>query len=140
MTEKALFGGLVVDENDVVVSTTTIGDEAFYIVNDAGFQRHIPARQVDEQVLDMMKQQVSGKEDLLSEQTAKMLGQDDIFTKAMISNQLKNLDQQFEQMLHMGIPEDSRAYLGMTGFKIVINLHGEVVEFIQPSTSAPEDE
>jgi hypothetical protein len=140
MTEKALFGGLVVDENDVVVSTTTIGEEAFYIVNDAGFQRHIPARQVDEQVLDMMKQQVTGKEDLLSEQTAKMLGQDDIFTKAMISNQLKNLDQQFEQMLHMGIPEDSRAYLGMTGFKIVINLHGEVVEFIQPSTSAPEDE
>ncbi len=140
MVQKALFAGLVVDENDQVVKTTTVGDEAFYVVNDAGFLRHIPARQVDKQVLDHMKAQVAGKEDLLSEQTAKMLGQDDIFTKAMISNQLKNLDQQFDQMLEMGIPEANREYLGMTGFKIVINLHGDIVEFIQPSTAAPEDE
>lgn len=140
MTQSPLFSGLVVDENDHVVMTKIIGEESFYVVNDAGFLRHIPSAQVDRQVLEMMRGQIIGNEDLLSEQTAKMLGQEDIFTKAMISNQLKNLEQQFELMLNMGIPEETRAYLGMTGFKVVINLHGEVIQFTQPSAAAPDDE
>ncbi len=140
MTQNPLFAGLVVDEMDQVVEIKVIGDESFYVVNDAGFLRHIPSDQVDRQILDVMKNQITGNEELLSEQTAKMLGQEDIFTKAMISNQLKNLDQQFDMMIKMGIPEESRAYLGMTGFKVIINLHGEVVKFIQPSAPAPEDE
>ncbi len=140
MTRTPLFAGLVVDENDQVAETRIIGDESSYVVNDAGFLRHIPSIQVDRQVLDLMKAQISGNEELLSEQTAKMLGQEDIFTKAMISNQLKNLDQQFDMMLEMGIPEGSRAYLGMTGFKIVINMHGDVIQLIQPTATDPEDE
>jgi hypothetical protein len=67
-----------------------------------------------------------------------MLGQEDIFTKAMIEQQLKNMDQQFEALMQQGIPEEGRAYLGMLGFKVVINLHGEVLRIEQPS--APEDE
>jgi hypothetical protein len=140
MPNTPLFAGLVVDENDQVVETHVIGNESFYVVNDAGFMRHIPSIQVDRQVLDMMREQINGHEEMLSEQTAKMLGQEDIFSKAMINNQLKNMDQQFEMMLQTGIPEESRAYLGMTGFKIVINLHGEIIEVIQPSAPAPEDE
>lgn len=138
MTNNPLFAGLVVDENDRVVATETVGAESFYIVDDAGFKRHISAAEVDRQVLDRMRGQITGNEDLLSEQAAKMLGQEDIFTKAMITNQLKNLDKQFDMILQMGIPEESRAYLGMTGFKVVINLHGEVVEVIQPSAPAPD--
>lgn len=121
-----------------MVATETVGAESFYIVDDAGFKRHISAAEVDRQVLDRMRGQITGNEDLLSEQAAKMLGQEDIFTKAMITNQLKNLDKQFDMILQMGIPEESRAYLGMTGFKVVINLHGEVVEVIQPSAPAPD--
>jgi hypothetical protein len=30
--------------------------------------------------------------------------------------------------------------MGMMGFKIRINLHGEVLEIVQPGTIAPEDE
>jgi hypothetical protein len=138
MSRKALFAGLVVDENDRAVETATVGDEAFYVIDDAGFRRHIPAEQVDRQVLVRMQEMMKGSEGLISEQTAKMLGQEDIFTKAMIEQQLKNIDQQFETLMQQGIPEGGRAYLGMLGFKIVINLHGEVIRMDQPS--APEDE
>ncbi len=138
MPNQPLFAGLVVDEYDQPVTTTTVGDESFYVVNDAGFHRHVPSEDVDRQVLEMMRGQIQGNEDVLGEQTAKMIGQDDIFSVAMIMNQLKNLDKQFDQILKTGIPEEGRAYLGMMGFKIVIDIHGEVVRFDQPT--APTDE
>jgi len=83
----------------------------------------------------MMRKLISGNEDILSEQAAKMLGTDDIFSKAMLQNQLKNIDQQFENLLQMGIPEEGRAFMGMSGFKVVINVHGEVVRLDQPAAT-----
>jgi hypothetical protein len=139
MSSKALFAGLVVDENDHVVDTATVGDEAFYVIDDAGFKRHIPAEQVDRQVLARMQEMMKGSEDLISEQTAKMLGQDDIFTVAMIEQQLKNIDKQFDALTQQGIPEEGRAYLGMLGFKITINYHGEVLRLDQPSAPAGDE-
>jgi hypothetical protein len=133
MPGKPLFAGLVIDEHDRPVETATVGDEPFYIVDDAGFRRHIPSRDVDRQVLKQMQEMMKGSEGLISEQTAKMLGQEDIFSKALIEQQLKNMDQQFDALVQQGIPEEGRAYLGMLGFKIVINLHGEVVRIEQPS-------
>jgi len=135
MPRQPLFAGLVVDEADRPVGTVYVGDEPFYVVDDAGFRRHIPSEQVDRQVLERMRQQISGNEDLLSEQAAKMLGTEDIFSKAMLENQLKNLDKQFETLLETGIPEESRAFMGMSGFKIVVNLHGEVVRLEQPAAT-----
>jgi hypothetical protein len=111
-----------------------------YVVNDQGFHRHIPAEQVDRQVLGLMAGQIKGNEDLLSEQTAKMLGQDDIFSRAMIENQLKNIDKQLEQVLNTGIPEEGRAYMGMMGFKITINVHGEVINIEQPGMMGGDEE
>ena len=139
MSQQPLFAGLIVDELGKPVETGTVGGEAMYVVNDYGFRRHIPAEQVDRQVLQMMAEQIKGHEDLLSEQTAKMLGQEDIFTRAMIQNQLKNIDQQFDQVLRAGIPEEGRAYMGMMGFKVIINVHGEVVGLEQPGM-IPGDE
>ncbi len=133
MPRQALFAGLVVDEFDHAVTTAYVGDDPCYVVDDAGFRRHILAEQVDRAVLEMMRAQISGNENELTEQAAKMLGQDDIFSKAMLQNQFKNIAQQFEALMQVGIPEDARAYLGMAGFKIVINVHGEVVRFDQPT-------
>ena len=138
MTKQPLFAGLVVDENDHPAEATVVGEEPFYVVDDAGFKRHIPAEQVDRQVLGQMADMMKGSEDLISEQTAKMLGQEDIFTKAAIESQLKNMDKQFDALMQQGIPEEGRAYLGMLGFKVVINYHGEVVRVEQPS--APDEE
>ena len=130
MTRQSLFAGLVFDELDRPVGTAYVGDDPCYVVDDAGFSRHIPSEQVDRQVLDQIKGLIQGNEDLLSEQTAKMIGSEDPFSRAIIANQLKNIDQQFEQLFQVGIPEDMRAYLGMTGFKVVIDYHGQVVRVV----------
>jgi hypothetical protein len=135
---QPLFAGLVVDENGRPVETAYVGEDPCYVVDDAGFRRHILSERVDRQVLEMMHQQISGNEDLLSEQAAKMLGTDDIFSKALIEKQLKNIDQQFDNLLQTGIPEEGRAYMGMVGFRVVINIHGEVVRVDQPTATDEE--
>lgn len=140
MPRQPLFAGLVVDEFDHSVGTALVGDEPCYVVDDSGFHRHIPSAQVDREVLGQIAGLMKGSEALLSEQTAKMLGQEDVFTKAAIEQQLKNIDKQFDQLLQTGIPEDMRAYLGMVGFKIVINVHGEVLKVEQPGASGEGDE
>jgi len=133
LPRKTVFEGLVYDENNQPVQSGWIGSEPCYIVDDNGFMRHIPAEDVDRQVWQIMQDQIEGHEDLLSEKAAEMLGQDDIFTKAAIQNQLKNLDEQFDQLAQAGIPEESRMYMGIIGFKIIISIHGEVLDVIQPS-------
>lgn len=140
MTNKALFEGLVVDEHDRPVEVVMVGGEPCYVVDDAGFRRHIPAEQVDLQVLEAMREMIAGHEDLLSEQAAKMLGSDDPFSVAAIENQLKNIDRQYEQLFQTGIPEEGRAYMGMMGFRVRIDVHGEVLEVIQPGMIADDDE
>jgi hypothetical protein len=140
MSREPLFAGLVVDEYDRPVETTFVGEEPCYVVDDDGFRRHIPSEQVDRHVLQHMREMIEGHEDILSEQAAKMLGQDDIFSRAMLEQQLKNMDQQFEKVLEAGIPEEGRSYLGMMGFRIRINLHGEVLEVQQPGMIDPDDE
>ena len=139
MPRQPLFAGLVVDESGNAAGTAFVGDEPCYVVDDAGFRRHIPAEQVDKQVLGQIAELMKGSEDLISEQTAKMLGQEDVFTKAAIEQQLKNIDKQFDQLMQAGIPEDMRAYLGMMGFKVVINMHGEVVNVNQPGIASDDD-
>ena len=69
-----------------------------------------------------------------------MLGQEYVFTKAAIQQHLKNIDKQFDQLLQAGLPEDMRAYLGMMGFKIIINVHGEVIKVEQPGAITDEGE
>ncbi|MBI3158891.1 MAG: hypothetical protein HYZ26_04760 [Chloroflexi bacterium] len=138
--QHALFAGLVVDEYDQPVTTAEVGGEAMYVVNDGGFLRHIPAEQVDRVVLAWMTSQIEGHEDILSEQAAKMLGVEDIFSKAMLEQQFKNIDEQMEKVLASGIPEEARAFLGMSGLKIRINVHGEVLEVQQPGRIDTSDE
>jgi len=139
MNRQPLFAGLVLDEFGNPAETTIVGDEPCYVVDDAGFRRHIPAEQVDKQVLAQIADLMKGSEDLISEQTAKMLGQEDVFTKAAIEQQLKNIDKQFDQLMKAGIPEDMRAYLGMMGFKVVINMHGEVLDIDQPGIASDNE-
>lgn len=140
MPRNALFAGLVFDEFDRPAEVAYVGDEPCYVIDDAGFRRHIPSEGVDRQVLNQIAGQMKGSEGLLSEQTAKMLGSDDPFSRAMIENQLKNIERQFEMLFDMGIPEEMRAYLGMSGFKVIINVHGEVQRFEQPSAASDEGE
>ena len=138
MPRQPLFAGLVLDEFGNPAESTLVGEEPCYVVDDGGFRRHIPSEQVDRQVFNHLVEMMKGSEEFLSEQTAKMLGQEDVFTVAAIQQQLKNIDQQFDQLIQAGLPEDMRTYLGMMGFKIIINVHGEVVKIEQPGAASDE--
>jgi hypothetical protein len=140
MPREPLFTGLVVDEFDNPVGTAHIGDEPMYVVDDQGFHRHIPSEQIDRAVLQEMREMIRGHEDILTEQAAKMLGAEDIFSKAVLNRQFENIEDQFEKVLESGIPEDGRLYLGMSGFKIRVNLHGELLEIVQPGVVDPDSE
>ncbi len=137
---QPVFADLVFDESDRPVGIAYVGDEPCYVIEDQGFRRHIPARDVDLQVLSQMGEMVQGNEEMLANLAAKQLGQEDIFSRAMLEKQLHNIDAQFEQLLQTGIPAEVRAYLGMMGFKIRINMHGEVLEIAQPGMIAPDEE
>lgn len=133
MAKSPLFEGLIRDEQDRAVGTATVGGETFYVVDDAGFKRHVPSREIDLAVLHQLTEVLKGHENFVSREAAKMLGQSDIFSRAMIEEQLKHMDKQFEVLLDQGMPAETRAYLGMLGMKIVLNVHGEIVSISQPS-------
>jgi hypothetical protein len=139
MLKHALFTGLVFDEDDNLVENVYIGQDPCYVVNDHGFKHHILSETIDRQVLDQMREMIEGKEDLISQQAAKMIGQDDIFTYAMIANQLKNMDNQFDKLFETGIPEETRSYMGLMGFKIVVNVHGDVISVNQPGIESDDE-
>jgi len=130
-----VFEGLVIDENDRPVSTEYVGTEATYVVDDDGFMRHIPSEYVDRQVLNFLKDQILQNKDILADQATKMLGQEDIFTRAVIENQLEDVDKQMDVLLNTGLPASNREYLGMVGFRVRIDVHGDILEIVQPAVS-----
>jgi hypothetical protein len=132
MNTQPVFAGLVFDEEDQLVETALVGNDPCYVVNDDGFMRHIPSEEVDRQILKMMYKHIEGHEEVISEQAISMLGQDDIFSRAILIDQLKNIERQFDQIIEEGLPEEGRTYMGMTGFKVIINRQGEVLDVIQP--------
>ncbi len=133
MAQRALFEGLVIDEQGEPVQVTRVGEETFYVVDDAGFLRHIESELVDRQVLASIFEMIEGNEDMISESTMRMLGQEDIFTKAAIEQSLKRADEQFDSLLQTGIPQDMLTWLGMMGFQVKIDYRGQLLEIIQPA-------
>jgi hypothetical protein len=131
MARQALFEGLVYDEAENLLDTTQIGDEAYYIFDDAGFLRHIPAEDVDRQVLSFFLDQLEDNKEIAVEQAMSMLGKDDLFTKAAIDSQIDNVN--MEDIMAQGIPLQARNMLGMLGFRIIVDLHGQVTGINQPS-------
>jgi hypothetical protein len=130
MSNKALFAGLVVAENGQPLEVTFTGDEAQYVLDDNGFRRHIDAESVDRQVLDALQAQIEANKDAVEQGIMKMMGSEDIFTKAAIDKSIKDMD----QVMKVGIPDDARQMLGMMGFRVVVDYHGEVLRIDQPGT------
>lgn len=135
MALNALFDGLVYDEFENPVTTVYIGGEAQYVVDDDGFRRHIDAEQIDRQVMSVFLQQLEDNKDIAVEQAMSMMGKDDLFTKAALDSEIRNVD--MDKIIAQGIPLQAREMLGMLGFRIQINVHGEVIAIDQPS--APDD-
>lgn len=136
MAKQALFAGLVYDEYDNLLTVTTVGDDVFYVVDDDGFLRHIESEQVDRQVLEFFLQQLEDNKDLAIGQAMNMMGKDDIFTKAALDAQMRDIDA--DQIIEQGIPEQARNAMGMVGFRIIVDVHGEVIRIDQPAV--PDEE
>ncbi len=135
MATQALFDGLVFDEYENPVITVIIGGEAQYVVDDEGFHRHIDAEQIDRQVMSVFLQQLEDNKDIAVEQAMSMMGKDDLFTKAALDAEIRNVD--MDKIIAQGIPLQARNMLGMLGFRIQINVHGEVIAIDQPTV--PDD-
>lgn len=128
MSNKAIFEGLVTDEKDRRLEVAFIGDDAQYVLDDDGFRRHVDAEAVDRQVLQYLHDQIIANKDAVEQGMMQMLGSEDIFTKAAVDKSIDNMD----QVLKQGIPDEARQMLGMMGFRVVVNYHGEVVRIDQP--------
>jgi hypothetical protein len=136
MATQALFSGLVYDEWDQPVTTRIVGGEAQYVIDDAGFLRHIDSEAVDRQVLGVFLEQLEDNKEIAVEQMLNMMGKDDLFTKAAVDASLRNID--MNQIIAQGIPEQARHMLGMFGFRIIINIHGELIRLDQPAATDDE--
>ena len=136
MSHQALFAGLVIDENNWPLDVAMIGGEAAYVIDDDGFRRHIDAAQIDRQVLTILQNQIKANKDAVEQGIMKVVGSDDLFTKAAIDKSIEN----FDQVLERGLPQDALQWLGLMGFRIVVNLHGEVLKLDQPGTIDESDD
>ena len=130
---QALFAGLVFNEQDEPAEVVYIGAVPHYVILDDGFRRHVEAETVDRQVIQWLRQQILSNRELVTQGMLAMLGKDDLFTKAMIDASIQNMDRHIDLLLEQGLPEDTRAWLGMLGFKVVVNVHGEVVRLDDPA-------
>ena len=132
----ALFAGLIQDEDGNPVEVVMVGGAPNYVVEELGFRRHIETEMVDRQVIEMLREQFMSHREIATEAMLQMLGKDDLFTKAMIDASIKNMDKVLEQ----GLPDGARAWLGMLGFRVIIDTHGEVVELDMPEQTDAFDE
>lgn len=124
---------MVYDENGELVETVTIGGETFYVVNDAGFRRHIPSEEVDRRLFKHFTGQVAGNEDIIATMAAEATGKADLFSMAILKNQLKHIDKAIDRIFIEGLPADATKMLGMSGLHVTIDIHGEILDIHLPS-------
>lgn len=136
MAQLAMFSGLVFDEAGNPAEVSKVGDDACYVVVEDEFRRHIDAEQVDRQVLRYLREQVEGSRDLAVDAMLDMMGQDDLFTKAAVESSIDRM----EEAVGQPIPEDALRWLGMLGFRIMIDFHGHVVDLEMPAGGVIEDD
>ena len=139
MAHQAVFEGLVVDQEDRPVRVTFVGGEPFYVVDDDGFLRHIPAETIDRQVLMMTQENVLSNRDAVVDGMLEYMGKDDLFTKAAVEASIGQMGEQMEQLFTTGLPDEARQWLGMMGLRIVVDVHGEVVDLEMPEGAAPDE-
>lgn len=140
MSRVALFDGLVFDERERPVEAAVVGGEAFYVVDDDGFKRHVPAEDIDRAILTELRDQTLANRDAVTQGAMHMMGADDLFTKAMIDSSLNSIDAHFAKLMDQGLPEAARQWLGLLGFRIFVNYHGEVIKIDSPGMAADDRE
>ncbi len=125
---QALFDELVYNERGEPARVAYVGGVTHYAIPDAGFLRHVEARKIDSMVIAHLKAQITSQQDVVVRGILEMLGKSDIFTKAAIDASIRNLEQQIRQSdSNQWVP-----WLRLFGFRVVVDVHGDVVEIIYP--------
>jgi len=133
--QQALFSGLISNQDGEPVDVAYLGGEAFYAIPDGGFRRHVEAARVDDRVLAMLHERISGMQDVIVQGVLNFLGKDDLFTKVSVDMALKNFEEGFRQ----ADPTQWKPWLGMLGFRVVVNVHGEVVDVEYPEQEIDDE-
>ncbi|MCX6018249.1 MAG: hypothetical protein NTZ50_07055 [Chloroflexi bacterium] len=136
---KAIFEGLVFDEHNHCAPVAYVGADPTYVIIEDGFRYHVDAHTVDEQIITTFRAQVASNEEEIGAGVLRMMGKDDLFSKAAVMSALKNIDSELKRLHETGLPTQAREYLGMMGFRVTINRHGDVVNLDMPSGTADEE-
>ncbi|HEC34837.1 MAG TPA: hypothetical protein ENI37_09045 [Chloroflexi bacterium] len=129
---EPFFAGLVYNEEGRPAQATEVGGEPFYAIPDGDFLRHVEAIEIDRQVVARLKERLLAMKDVVVEGVMQMIGSNDPFTRAAIEMNLENMDRILELEPETVNVEDLRLWLWMIGFKVVVNVHGEVVRVELP--------
>lgn len=125
---EPLFSGLVFNEQGEPAEVAYVGDEPHYVILDAGFRRHVPSEYIDRQILRWFQEQIAAHQEMVTQGVLALLGRDDLFSKAMVDASVRHLD----DLLQYGLPEEARTWLGMLGFRVVVDVHGDVIAIHGP--------
>lgn len=134
MATTAMFEGLVFDEKGNPAALSHVGETACYVIDDDGFLRHLDAEAVDRQVLAFLKGEVQEHKDVAVGGVLDMLGKDDLFTKAAVESSIEKMDEN----VGVSIPPAARQWLGMLGFRIIIDESGQVIDIDMPAGAIEE--
>lgn len=123
---EPLFTDLIFNEEGKPVKSTYIGQEPFYAVPDNDFLRHVEAEYVDRQIVESLQEQISAMRDTIVEGVMHMMEKEALFARASIEHAIDNMD----QILEPGAVDvdELRTALWMSGFRAIVNVHGELVE------------
>ncbi len=135
-SRRPVFEGLVFNEAGEPAEVVYVGQEPHYVIVDQGFRWHVPTEKVDRQVIEEFRRQFEDHREIAIEGILQLLGRDDLFTKAAVDASVNQMD----QVLERGLPTDARAWLGMLGFRVVVDFRGQVVQIDQPGMPADWEE
>jgi len=127
--KRAIFPGLIYNEQGEPAEVVSIGGVDHYAIPDQGFKRHVEAWVIDDAIIAHLKQEVTSMQEEVVRSILQLLNTDDLFTKAAIDASIRNM----EQSLRQGDPNQWVPWLGMMGFRVIVDVHGQIVDIIYPS-------
>jgi hypothetical protein len=135
---RPLFHDLIFNEVGERVELVRVGAISHYAIPDAGFLRHVEAEYVDRQVIAWMKQRFVAMRDTIVDGVAHMMGEENLFTRATVEHTIENID----RVLATGNVDldQLRTTLWMMKFRVVVDVHGDVVEIDASGLSEPPGE
>ena len=128
--QRALFADLVFNEEGEPARFVLIGNVGHYAVPDGDFLRHVEAIYVDRQVVSIIKERILGMQEAVTEGVIHLLGEEDLFTRASVGHAIEHMEDILEaEDVNL---DELRTALWMAGFRVTVDVHGDVVHVEMP--------